>query len=261
MSTVDVPSLTPNQINALVVLMVEARELTNNELRDLAGFALTGADNAKLVKEGLVSTDRSHRPYSHELTEKGWRVVRTLHTSAPPRRGGSATRSMFTVLANVHRSLDRLRISQPDFFTQTTTGAPAAAVRGEDANAEQLAPPFRSGPDASRSLTAGDIESLVRAAYRSLASSPGDWVGLADLREHLDGVRQQGPGRDDAAGVGAGGGAPDRTAVDEALRALARRDGVRIIPVANSKALTPRDRAAALRIGDEENHALSIGSA
>ncbi len=44
----DVPSLTPNQILALVVLMAEARELTNNDLKELAGFALTGADNAKL---------------------------------------------------------------------------------------------------------------------------------------------------------------------------------------------------------------------
>ena len=119
MSTVDaLPKLTPNQINALVVLMVEARELTNTELRELAGFALTGADNAKLVKLGLISTDRSQRPFSHELTEQGWHVARRLHTARPPRQSGSATRSLLTVLANVDRSLERLRISQADFFRQ-----------------------------------------------------------------------------------------------------------------------------------------------
>ena len=42
---------------------------------------------------------------------------------------------------------------------------------------------------------------------------------------------------------------------------MVQRDGVRIIPVANTKSLTARDRAAAVRIGDEENHALAIGSA
>jgi len=64
---------------------------------------------------------------------------------------------------------------------------------------------------------------------------------LADLRERLGGL--------------------DRATVDDALRAMVHRDGVRIIPVANSKALQPRDRAAALRIGEEDNHALWIGPA
>ncbi len=84
-----------------------------------------------------------------------------------------------------------------------------------------------------------DAETLIRAAYADLPKSADGWVGLADLREHL--------------------GDLDRTAVDAALRAMARQDGVRIIPVANSKALQPRDRAAALRIGEEDNHALWIG--
>ena len=53
----------------------------------------------------------------------------------------------------------------------------------------------------------------------------------------------------------------DRSTVDTALRAMARQPGVRIIPIANTKSLRPRDHAAALRIGDEENHALWIGQA
>ncbi|WP_433343963.1 hypothetical protein [Micromonospora sp. CA-111912] len=216
-STADLPSLTPNQIQALVVLMVEARKLTNAELRDLAGFALTGKDNKKLVELGLVETDRSRRMLSHELTDEGWRVMRQLHTGAPPRAGGSASRSLFTLLGNLHRGLDRLRISHADFFKQTA--------------ADPAGPP----------PAAGDVAELVRAAYRELAATPGAWVGLADLRDHLDGT--------------------DRAAVDAALRALVRQDGVRIIPVTNSKSLTARDRAAAVRIGDEDNHTLSIGPA
>lgn len=207
-----IPNLTPNQINALVVLMVEARELTNSELRELAGFALTGSDNAALVKHGLVETDRSHRPFSHQLTDKGWAVVRRLHTAPPPKRGGSATRSLFTLLTNVSRSLERRHISHADFFAHPSVPA------GEGTT---------------------DLQPLIRAAYRELAASPGDWVGLADLRERL--------------------ADQDRSMVDAGLRALVRQDGVRIIPVANTKALTARDRAAAVRIGEEENHALSIG--
>ncbi|BCL18083.1 hypothetical protein [Micromonospora sagamiensis] len=254
MPTADaLPQLTPNQINALVVLMAEARELTNTELRDLAGFALTGADNAKLVKLGLVSTDRTQRPFSHELTEHGWHVARRLHTARPPRQSGSATRSLLTVLTNLDRGLERLRVSQADFFRQDASGADADSPTGDD---DTTAVPATSGtttPNGTAAPTAaadepttvesatGDAQALVRTAYRELAVTPGAWVGLADLRELLDEY--------------------DREVVDAALRALVRHDDVRIIPLANSKSLTPRDRAAAVLIGDEENHALSIGPA
>ncbi|MEO3780670.1 hypothetical protein ABGB16_28430 [Micromonospora sp. B11E3] len=241
MMSSDLPSLTPNQINALVVLMVEARELTNAELRDLAGFPLTGKDNEKLVRLGLVQTDRSHRPFSHELTEEGWRLVRALHTADPPKAGGSSSRSMFTLLGNLHRGLDRLRVSHADFFKQT----PAQAVEAQPAEEAPAAPEASARPAAPALARppAGDaaVEALVQAAYRELADVPGAWVGLADLRDRLGHV--------------------DRAAVDAALRAMVRQDGVRIIPVANSKSLSARDRAAAVRIGDEDNHALSIGAA
>jgi hypothetical protein len=220
MSTVDpAPKLTPNQILALVVLMAEARELTNNELKELAGFSLTGDDNKKLEKLHLVETDRSHRPFSHQLTENGWRVVRELHAMTPPKEGRSAVRSLFTLLANVHRSLDRLQVSHGEFFKQTSDAAPVKPITV---------------------AAAGDAEARIRAAYRELPKGPDGWLGLADLRDHL--------------------GDLDRSTMDEALREMVRQEGVRIIPVANSKSLADRDRAAALRVGDENSHMLWIGS-
>lgn len=216
-STEDVPSLTPNQILALVVLMSEARELDNNELKELAGFALTGADNTKLeTKLGLVRTDRTHRPFSHELTDKGWRVVRELHTTEPPKAGKSASRTILTLLGNLHRSLEQLqhthgvKLSTGEFFKQQAQPAPE-----------------------------NDAETRVRLAYAELAGRPGDWVGLADLREQLADL--------------------SRAEVDGALLTLLDQDGVRIIPAANTKALKKRDIAAAVRIGGEDNHALAIG--
>jgi len=206
-----VPALSPNQINALVVLMAEARELNNTEMKELAGFSLTGDDNKKLEKLDLVVTDRSHRPYSHQLTEEGWWVVRNLHTCPPPKQGGSASRSLFTLLANVDRALERLQVSAGEFFKQV----------GEVRLVEPI-----------------DAESLVRSVYEKLAPAPGEWVGLADLRDELTGV--------------------DRGLVDDTLRQMADHNGVRIIPVANSKSLTRRDREASLAIGDEANHMMSI---
>nr|BFE63932.1 hypothetical protein GCM10020063_084580 [Dactylosporangium thailandense] len=221
----DVPSLTPNQILALVVLMSEARELNNNELKELAGFSLTGTDNTKLEsKLGLVATDRSHRPFSHSLTDRGWRVVRELHTMEPPKASKSATRTLITLLGNIRRGLEQLQTSHSVKITEGEFFRPLATA-GEDYVEPVVA-------DA-------DTEARVRAAYAQLAGRPGEWVGLADLRDQLTEL--------------------SRDAVDEALRSLLRQDGVRIIPVANTKALEPRDRAAALSIGGEDSHALSIG--
>ncbi|GLZ62586.1 MULTISPECIES: hypothetical protein [Micromonospora] len=230
-SPADVPHLTPNQINALVVLMVEARRLTNVELKELAGFTLTGKDNTKLVALGLVDTDRTHRPFAHELTDEGWRVARQLHTTAPPKQGGSTTRSLFVVLSNLHRSLDRLRVSHGDFFKQTGATASVTGESRQEAPAAAAAAP----------VSAAQVEALVRTAYRDLAPAPGAWVGLADVRDQLADT--------------------DRATLDAALRAMVGREDVRIIPVANTKSLTARDRAAAVRIGNEDNHALAIGPA
>src|SRR5262245_22676250 len=214
-TTEELPNLTPNQTQALVLLMAEARELTNNEMRDLAGFKLTGADNTKLVNLGLVETDKTHRPFSHQLTDKGWRIVREMSAGLPPKRASSALKSLLVLLANVHRSLDRLQLSQGEFFKQAPAVGQAAPMATPDPSANPQ-------PDSRVEV---DVEGSIRAAYDDLASASGEWIGLADLRERLSRL--------------------DRTAVDDALRAMLRLEGVRIIPVANSKALLPRDRAAA----------------
>ena len=78
-------------------------------------------------------------------------------------------------------------------------------------------------------------------AYQKLATEPAGWVSLADLRELLDDIPR-----------------PDQ---DAALKRVAVQAGVRLIPVANLKSLTSRDRAAAVRFGGEDNHALAIEAA
>ncbi|WP_433050445.1 hypothetical protein [Dactylosporangium sp. CS-033363] len=211
----DLPKLSPNQIFALVVLMSEARPMDNADLKEFAGFSLTGADNAKLVKLGLVETDRSHTPFSHELTEKGWGLARRLHLLAPPKESKSAVRTLLTLLGNVGRSLEQLQMGHGEFFRRQQT------------------------QDEVEVIDSADAESQVRKAYAALAGRPGEWVGLADLRDKLPALA--------------------RAEVDAALMSLLDQDGVRIIPIANTKALTARDRDAAIDIGGEASHALSIG--
>ena len=71
-----------------------------------------------------------------------------------------------------------------------------------------------------------------------MADPVGNWVSLADIREQLAGL--------------------DRADVDGVLRLMARMPGVLIEEQTNQKALTPRDRAAAVVIGNRDHHVLSI---
>ncbi len=211
--------LKPIQLAALVILMAEAREVTNKELEEMAGFSLVGKDRAPLEKHGYVECRKVGRVLAFQLTDRGWAFSKQLHAAGDMKVERSRVgRSIFVLLKGLSRSLDRLRVSHAEFFKQS--------------------------PDVELAEPAADavnIEEQIRSAYSDIPKAPDGWVGLADLRERLVGL--------------------DRTALDDTLRAMARTDGVRIIPVANTKSLQERDRAAALRIGEEDNHALWIGAA
>jgi hypothetical protein len=85
-----------------------------------------------------------------------------------------------------------------------------------------------------------DVESRIRRAYHDLAEEPRAWVGLADLRSRLPDVA--------------------RSDLDEALRQMNRLSDVNFIPESNQKALEARDREAAVSIGNQDKHLLSIGA-
>jgi hypothetical protein len=102
----------------------------------------------------------------------------------------------------------------------------------------QLADVFGSGPASPEPATGAGLEDRIRAAYRQLVREPRGWVSLTDLRSLLDGAA-----RDD---------------VDAALRGMLRARRANLIPRAEQHLLTPADRAAAVRIGAEDTHLLSI---
>ncbi|WP_342801447.1 hypothetical protein [Nocardia sp. No.11] len=63
--------LTATQRFVLLVLMAEARELTNAELSAVAGIKLDGKPRQQLNDLGLVDSTRVGRAYVHELTDRG----------------------------------------------------------------------------------------------------------------------------------------------------------------------------------------------
>lgn len=85
---------------------------------------------------------------------------------------------------------------------------------------------------------AADLETRIRLAYRKLAPKPGDWVHLAKLRPLLNGA--------------------SREDIDGVLKALGRKQEVTLAPNPDRKAVTADDRAAAVRIGGDDNHLIAI---
>lgn len=193
---------------ALLTLMAEAREVSNNELAELAGFRLDGDERRGLNALGLVTSAQPRRnlPYNHKLTDAGWAwCVSELTAGAPP-RAQSAGGALYAVLGSLARFLERSGLRLHEVF-----------------EAGELA-----------------IDVRVRAAYAKLAPEPRAWVGLAALRDALDGE--------------------SRAEVDQALHRLNRAADVNIIPESNQKVLTQEDRAAAIRIGGEDRHLVAIGA-
>jgi hypothetical protein len=82
------------------------------------------------------------------------------------------------------------------------------------------------------------LETQIRHAYRTLAAKPGDWVHLAKLRPLLNGASKED--------------------VDGVLKALGRKQEVTLAPNPDRKAVQADDRAAAVLIGGDENHLISI---
>ena len=96
---------------------------------------------------------------------------------------------------------------------------------------ELLAPPLDPKP-------AGSLRDRIRQAYRSLAPRPWDWVELRDLRAQL--------------------GDWPRREVDQELIRMFRKKDVNLTLHEDRGRLTQADRDAALRLGVDDMHLISM---
>lgn len=87
-------------------------------------------------------------------------------------------------------------------------------------------------------LSGAGAEALITAAYRELAPAPGEFVGLRELRSRLPGA--------------------NRVRVDRALKEMYAAQRINLVPRSNQRALSDADRAAAVRLGGEHKHMISI---
>ncbi|MFI6175512.1 hypothetical protein ACIA8R_08245 [Nonomuraea sp. NPDC051191] len=149
------------EFTALLVLAVEAREVSNSELKEHYKLTIDRKSRLKLNDLKLVESrqPRRGRAFVHVLTDSGWaRLAEDLQTGTiPPQTGssGAVARALLEWLPRFMRRTDQ-RLSE---IFQPEPDAPAA------------------GP-----------ESRIRAAYAELAAQPGAWVSLTRLRRLLTGM-------------------------------------------------------------------------
>lgn len=227
-------TLTPAEVAILLTLMAEARELTNNELKELTGATITGKTRTKILNLKLVESRKIGQMFAHELNDNGWARCRAeLESGRPATARGAANGALYAVLAGLGRYLDRTELVPADIFQRTVASTPV--------NQTPPVPATAPAVDPDSFPVADDIEGRVRDAYKQLASRPGAWVGLAELRPLLG----------DAA----------KADVDLVLKAMDRLSDVSVVPEENQKTLTGEDRAAAVRIGGRDNHLIAIEQA
>lgn len=142
----------PSARAALMVLMLENREIPNPELVSQHKVRLSPADRGRLNEDGLLQTSKDGNRYLHRITDEGidW-CMADLVEGEPPLRSAPLAR----VYAEVLRRLVRYH-----------------QKRGTLAEA----------------IGSGDLESLIRAVYLDLSVKPQDWVRLAKLRPELNGA-------------------------------------------------------------------------
>jgi hypothetical protein len=135
----------------LLVLMAEAREMTNADLRAAAGLKLDGKDREHLNDLGLVDSVKEGRAYVHGLTDKGalWCVDEL--SGERPTRAGSAGGALYVILRGLRRHLEDTGHTLPEIFK-------------------------------------ADVRSQVEVTYANITKGSGESIRLAVLRERLNGV-------------------------------------------------------------------------
>lgn len=149
-------NLTPAESALLMVLMAEAREISNPELQERYRITLTGKSREKLNNLGYVKSWKVGQPYVHVLDDKGWdRVHQGLNFDSP------RARALGAALSALHDNL-RERVLEHGAYRRF---------------GEMFAHVAEAPVD--------DLEARIRTAYGSLAPRPRAWLKHTDVRRKL----------------------------------------------------------------------------
>lgn len=154
-------NLTPAESALLIVLMAEAREISNPELEERYRVTLTGKSRTKLNEAGYVRSEKIGRSFVHVLDDSGWeRVHHELNFDSP------RAKALGAALSALHDNL-RERVLRDDAYRRF---------------GEMFARAAETSP------ADDDLEARVRTAYDSIAPHAGAWVQHTDVRRKVGDV-------------------------------------------------------------------------
>jgi hypothetical protein len=182
---------------------------------------LEGKERRKLNDLKLVESEKPGRQFVHELSDAGWRWCADELASGLTGRGTILERSLYLTLGMFERYTTAARLSLADVATLDVKARPRGRHKRRDTAEGD-----------------GDLTARVAAAYAVLSPGPGEFVKLSELRAHLVDI--------------------PRAALDSVLASMFTAQRVNLIPQANQSMLTAEDRDAALRLGGEHKHLISI---
>lgn len=199
------------------------------------------ADAVKGTAEGGPKRQRKDKA-GMSVADAVRKAARTSDTTGRPTQRSDAehrAHGAHDVADEVDRALAEAGVSES--VRAAISGRARARADTHGPRPDTLKAP--SAPKASADAPGGvdAAKADIRQAVGEIAPR-GEWVGLADLRDRL-------------------GDRHSRADVDKALDSLVDDPDIRIIPVANTKALSDRDRRAAVQIGGEDSHAIMLTAA
>ncbi|TLP56311.1 hypothetical protein [Microbispora triticiradicis] len=241
--------LSQRETAILLLLMAEAREVTNPELKEQYGVEIEKQEREHLLELRLIDVGKKGQAYTYTLSDGGWLMAAKIFREGLPKSGRPAGRvleaSLRAMVTGVQRHMQQTDFRLAEIFGRepglipTITKVPVE----EPSVAEVVAEPTAIVETPPASVVAqswDDIETTIRKAYAQLADKPNAWVSLTLLRPHL-------------------GDAP-RDKVDDALRRMITQPDVHIVPWESQKNLSQEDRDAAVIIGDQPKHRILIGA-
>lgn len=193
-------------------------------------YRLTDAGRAHLDSVSGVSADRIDAPVQPDATQR--RTLAEIHAEAEHVNAEIARMNdSYQARNDAWRSrMGELR-DRADELDAERRAASIAEGRAKDAAARAAAAERVDQP-----LTHPELGERIKETVRA---HPDEFMSLADLRDSL-------------------GADHDRVRVDLTLTEMSTHKDTNIVPVANLKSLTPREREAALMLGNGPRHVIRV---
>jgi len=208
---------------AMLALMALGREAYNSDLKKQYGLDIKKPHRERLNRDGLIASRKDGgRGFVHELTDKGWAWAASELGAGVPPRAGSAGGALYALLNGLAKVLERRGWILAELFGEMHPQ--------EDVN--------RRVPGDNVALSSQPLRERIRTAYKRLAKRPRDWVYLSDLHAHLNGAT--------------------KAEIDSTLREMFRAREVSLTLEEDQASLTKKQRSAALRLGTDDMHLLSM---